>query len=170
MKYYLITLLISLKLAWLQKNCTNFVPKSSEECFEFSDNISNYCCYITDNINKFTDHCENINTAEYLTYPNYITYMGKYNLSVNCGNTISSNSLKKCGASVVNNISDCISFSNMENSCCYYNYFGKKGCVLMESSIDTSILHGNFILQCQSSKIKEFVKFLLIINLLLIIL
>lgn len=135
-----------------EKTCVSFIPKSAQECFEFSD-ASTYCCHYSDGVNHFSDYCNYVNPAEFMTYPNHTLY-GNLNMTVNCGKTFTSNNYKKCGPATVSQMSDCSADSTIEASCCYYNYLGRKGCVRYDVSIKGSLIQGNVILQCASSMIK----------------
>ncbi len=144
--YILILFLIKILLVYSQNNCRTIIPKTGEDCFKFS-NLTTYCCHFANSKNSFFNHCEEINGGDYLTTKNStISYNDEY--QIDCGKTYSKNNINSCGSSIPSSMADCSKYSTKQNSCCYYNFYGKKGCVLYDFKVDRGVVVGNIILQC----------------------
>jgi hypothetical protein len=155
MKLVCILILIYFQLltiySQLQRNCVNFIPKSKEECHVFNTPAT-YCCFVSNGLNNFINHCQEINPAEYLTSNNW-TIFSNINMTVDCGNVYSERNYPSCGNSTILSTDDCKNFSTETSSCCYYSYFGKKGCIAYKK-VDQSTVLGNVVLQCHATFIK----------------
>jgi hypothetical protein len=155
MKCIITILLIGLIFS---KSCGDFIPSNKNECFQYS-NLMEYCCYITDN--KGEPGCGKIGVAEYPTFRGAKYYAGnKYDFD--CGNTYNKNSSIACG----NNPSredECYSNSTIDNSCCYYNYGGYRGCLYYGQKINGSMPFGLFILKCGAGFVEYSLALILLI-------
>ena len=137
------------------------MPKVKKDCYQFSTN-TNLCCHMEDPTNSFFNYCESINSGDYLTTINNKVING-VNITMDCGSVYSANAMSKCGNTTVSSINDCVTYSTQENSCCYYNYLGNKGCIKYDFNIKDSVLIGNVILQCTSTYLKALMNLLFII-------
>ncbi len=141
------------------RTCGDFIPSNKNECFEFS-NTMEYCCYITDDLGQ-SEGCGKIAVAEFPTFrgSKYYNY-GKYNYD--CGETYNKNESISCGTNPASEL-DCYRNSTVDNSCCYYNYGGYKGCLNYGNKIQGSMPFGLFILKCSSDFISYSFAFILLV-------
>lgn len=152
--YTLTLFLIYIQFVFSQNTCRSIVPKTKEDCFKFS-NLTTYCCHFENSKNSFFNHCEEINGGDYLTTKNStISYNDEY--QINCGKTYSKNNMTSCGNEMPSSMADCSKYSTKQNSCCYYNFYGKKGCVLNDYKADRGVIVGNIILQCEGFYMRNF--------------
>jgi hypothetical protein len=131
-----------------QRNCGNFIPKTNDECHVFNSPGS-YCCFVSNGLDNFINHCQQINPAQYMTSKNW-TIFGTHNMTVDCGTVYSERNFPSCGNSTISSTDDCFPYSTESSSCCYYNYFGIKGCIAYKKVSQSTVL-GNVVLQCQET-------------------
>ena len=60
-------------------------------------------------------------------------------------------SITQCGISKPSEENDCFSYSTDTNSCCYYSYFDKKGCILYNGLHNGETNYGGLLVTCSSS-------------------
>jgi hypothetical protein len=152
--FYIVFLINSINA----KSCGDFIPTVKTECFEYS-NILEYCCHLS---NESGDKgCGKINVAEYPTFRG-VKYYNNVKYNYDCGSTYTKNDSIACGTNPVTEF-DCYKNSTIDNSCCYYNYGGYKGCMYYGNKINGSLPFGVFILKCSSSYITYSITFILLV-------
>jgi hypothetical protein len=131
-----------------EKTCGNFIPQTKEDCNAMTTSFR-YCCFFyIPNGTSLSNGCVSMTISDFTNFGGSRTINGqKY--TYDCGMTYTNNAIKQCGNGKPNTSSDCNQFSTHDSSCCYYNFFGQKGCIDYGAVVQGSIPYGSMVLQCE---------------------
>jgi hypothetical protein len=78
------------------------------------------------------------------------------------------NTLNTCGLSKPAEELDCFSYTTEINSCCFYTFFGKTGCVLYNGLHSGKAVYGGLTVSCNhSERLRDISRIILILVLLI---
>ena len=138
------------------ENNTNI--ESRNDCFALSD-AENYCCYSWSE----TPHCHSVkkdeikNNYQYdcgISEENY----GKYEFSEYHPNQNFDLGFQHCGKPEPKKAKDCTDFSEINNSCCFFQKGSQTACLAIGRKHDSKNLNGNFEFE-DENKVKQNIKF-----------
>ena len=130
-------------------NCGNPSPGISTDCTS-SNNQTNYCCYMTPLDGVSPNFCNWISPPEYL--PSMVNYTLENSIyGIDCDIIVGTQGTP-CGINHPISASNCTSFSNSTNSCCYYtggpNYcfwLGFKGRGALRANVECDKLSSSYL-------------------------
>ena len=135
-KLFILFLILSFIGISINYNCTNNSVETRNDCFIYSES-NFYCCF-----NSSQNTCSLINKNEINSHPeldcgisedNYGKYeFGEYHpyQPFNLG-------FQTCGKPKPENVKDCAEYSEISNSCCFFDMDNQKACLSIGRKVDT---------------------------------
>jgi hypothetical protein len=149
MKLLLLVLIITTGGVLTDRTCGNFIPQNKSECNALTTSF-NYCCFYNNpNGDKLANGCVSVGVSDFTKFQNSRTINGTQ-YTYDCGITYTSNEVTQCGVQYPTKPVECNEHTTKDSSCCYYNFFGQKGCISYGAIVKGSIPYGSMILQCGS--------------------
>ena len=145
---------------------------SPYDCFKQAVN-GTFCCYITPLEGSSTDsYCYSLKIEDYLGNLNINHNSLVYEIDCGLGSTFMDTDWNMtledrqiCGSENPNNEIDCFKGSMKDNSCCYYEGHGLKGCYWLGIKYDGMISKDGYNFKCKAKYLSEstFIILLLVI-------
>jgi hypothetical protein len=158
-------------LYYINCACSDITPNLNTDCIKESTQLA-YCCYVYNGSQK---SCYEQNRLAWKNASSNMVNINGLSLAIDCGVGAETNSITgPLESSVVNNIAninslndgslpdagpscgianpvtfqDCASYSMFGNSCCLYEYSGKKNCYSLGKSWRGSATYGSINVTC----------------------
>jgi hypothetical protein len=145
MKLFL--LILTIQYIKTERTCGNFLPKNRTECNALTTSYS-YCCFFyIPGKTELANGCRSITVSDFTKFKGSQDYGGEQYM-YDCGMTYTDMAVTQCGNPKPTIPSDCNQYSTRDSSCCYYNFFGQRGCISYGAIIKGSVPYGSMVLQC----------------------